>query len=147
MRQEKTWKNHGQKDMLMAIKNKIMLSPLKGGRVPHVWHSPDNHLLTKIPSAHDVVFKSNFYPVLVKVNFISWPTYWNCDPTFEILGRILLLDFTFFFPAYNSAGLHSRGLSGYWTKMAHEKYFLDPLKTKLNKIRLQTCCFLTLAQN
>ena len=48
--------DHHKRVQAMMIKNMIMASPLKGGSVPHVCRSPDNHLHAKISSRHDVVF-------------------------------------------------------------------------------------------
>ena len=49
-------RNDDHHKMMLMIKNMIMASPLKGGSVPHVCRSPDNHLHAKISSRHDVVF-------------------------------------------------------------------------------------------
>ena len=49
-------RNDDHHKMMLMIKNMIMASPLKGGCVPHVCRSPDNHLHAKISSRHDVVF-------------------------------------------------------------------------------------------
>ena len=49
-------RNDDHHKMMLMIKNMIMASPLKGGSVPHVWRSPDNHHPAKISSTHDVVF-------------------------------------------------------------------------------------------
>ena len=54
--------------MKLMIKNMIMGSPLKGGRVPHVWRRPDNHSPpAKIPSMATIMIITI---LLFVVNFL-----------------------------------------------------------------------------
>ena len=66
-------------NMKLMIKNMIMGSPLKGGRVPHVWQRPDNHPPpAKIPSAATIMI------IIILLFILNLVVY--CDDD-DVVGR------------------------------------------------------------